>query len=179
MPEKWDFVVVGSGGGGGVIAWLLAKNNFKVLLLEQGKNAAEHLANPGSAGVGRAFDASCHDEFGVYMSRPDRLFRLRGSYNTFATPENDARPIDGRWVTAPLVGGSATWGGWTYRALPIDLELETHFKSQMLGDMSQYDWLKDRGYEVADWPIKYEEMIPYYRIAEALFAVSGDRQAIN
>jgi choline dehydrogenase-like flavoprotein len=179
---KWDFVVVGSGGGGGTIAWLLAKYGFKVLLLEQGKNLAEHLTGSNEFGPAFGFDASHQDEFGAYMARPNRFFRPRGSYNTFKDVEQSggsAPPFDQGWVATALGGGSATWGGWAYRALPIDLKLETHFKSQKLGDQTQLDWLKGRGYDVADWPIGYEELDPYYRIAEALFAVSGDRDAIN
>jgi len=182
MAEIWDFVVVGSGGGGGTIAWQLAKSNFKVLLLEQGRDPAPHMSGPVSIGHAGAFDTSYHDEYGIYMNRPDRFVRLRGAYNTFTDAEdggNNAEAFDGGWVAATLGGGSATWGGWSYRALPIDLNLATHFKSQNLGGETQLDWLSRQGYQVADWPIGYGDLAPYYRIAEALFAVGGDREAIN
>lgn len=38
MIDKPNFVVVGSGGGGGTIAWLLAKAGYSVTLLEQGRD---------------------------------------------------------------------------------------------------------------------------------------------
>lgn len=39
--KKYDFVVVGSGGGGGTIAWMLAKAGLQVALLEQGPDLAQ------------------------------------------------------------------------------------------------------------------------------------------
>ena len=181
MAETWDFVVVGSGGGGGTIAWQLAQSNFKVLLLEQGGDPAPHITGPVPIGHAGAFDTSYHDELGIYMNRPDPHFRLRGAYNTFTDAETGrTETFDGGWVAATLGGGSATWGGWTFRALPIDMNLATHFKSQRLSDTeTQFKWLSDRGYDVADWPIRYGDLAPYYRIAEALFAAGGDRRAIN
>ena len=39
--------------------------------------------------------------------------------------------------------------------------------------------LSDAGYSLADWPISYADLEPYYNVAEALLAVSGDRQALT
>jgi len=181
MAAIWDFVVVGSGGGGGVIAWLLAKAGRKVLLLEQGPNLARHLQGPEGLGPATAFDASQHDEFGTYVSKPDRVRRLRGSYNTFKdlNAGTDAAPFGDGWTASMVGGGSGVWGTWTYRALPVDFQLATHFRSQKLGSTSQFDWLAGNGYAVVDWPIGYGDLAPYYDIAEALLAVSGDRQLLN
>ena len=48
MSHKPNFVVVGSGGGGGTIAWLLAKAGYSVTLLEQGPDITKEFeAMPG------------------------------------------------------------------------------------------------------------------------------------
>ena len=39
--------------------------------------------------------------------------------------------------------------------------------------------LSDWGYAVADWPISYDELEPFYNVAENLFAVCGNRSALN
>jgi len=39
--------------------------------------------------------------------------------------------------------------------------------------------LEEWGYSVADWPISYPELEPFYNVAETLLAVSGDRDAVN
>src|SRR5262249_48445508 len=73
-----------------------------------------------------------------------------------------------------LGGGSIIWGTWSFRALPIDFRLRTHFQRT-----GQLDWLEQNGYAVPDWPVAYSEMEPFYNVAETLLAVSGDRLSIN
>ena len=66
MAQQHDFIVVGSGGGGGTIAWLLGKAGYDVLLLEQGRNFAKEHRDPT-----KDFDPSVHDEFFFRLSKPD------------------------------------------------------------------------------------------------------------
>src|SRR5262249_39295672 len=73
-----------------------------------------------------------------------------------------------------LGGGSIIWGTWSFRALPIDFRLRTHFQRT-----GQLDWLEQNGYAVPDWPVAHSEMEPFYNVAETLLAVSGDRSAMN
>src|SRR6185312_15049569 len=34
-------------------------------------------------------------------------------------------------------------------------------------------------YDVADWPVSYDEMEPYFNVVEAMLAVNGDRESMN
>jgi choline dehydrogenase-like flavoprotein len=170
MTNTVDFVVIGSSGGGGTISWLLAKAGFSVVVLEQGADLAEPLDNSPLQ-----YNPITHDEYKFRLQRPDAKRRLKGDYNTFRKPnEAEAKPFKEGWTGSVLGGGSVIWGTWSFRALPIDFRLETHFKTN-----NNLQTLKDWGYSVPDWPISYSEMEPFYNVAETLLAVSGDRQAVN
>jgi choline dehydrogenase-like flavoprotein len=170
MTAQHDFIVVGSGGGGGTIAWLLAKAGYDVLLLEQGPDFAAERRDSS-----KDFDPALHDEFFFRLGKPDPKRRRRGDYNTFMNlgdPAPVSKPFANGWTASVLGGGSVLWGTWAFRALPIDFKLKTHFeKTGQLAGLS--------GYSVVDWPIQYTEILPFYSVAEALLGVSGDRQAVN
>ena len=175
MAKPHDFIVVGSGGGGGTIAWLLAKAGYDVLLLEQGPDFAKEHRDPA-----KDFDPALHDEFFFRLRKPDPKRRRRGDYNTFF--ERDvagavSTPFDGGWTGSIVGGGSVLWGTWSFRPLPIDFKLKTHFEAT--GQLQGPNGLEQAGYSVVDWPIAYTEMMPYFSVAEALLGVSGDRQDIN
>jgi choline dehydrogenase-like flavoprotein len=170
MANKFDFVVVGSGGGGGTIAWMLAKAGFSVALLEQGPDIAARYALPD-----QEFNPAVHDEYLYRLGRPDPKRRRRGDYCTFRPTEGVlAQPFVNGWTGAVLGGGSILWGTWSFRALPIDFKLEDHFKA-----LGQLPDLISWGYSVANWPVNYADFEPYYALTEALFAVGGDRAALN
>src|SRR5258708_9426523 len=163
-----DFVVIGSGGGGGTISWLLAKAGYSVLVLEQGSNFEKPLDDDHLQ-----FNQASHDEYRFRLERPDPKRRLRGDYNTFRSSEIVAStPFNGGWTGSVLGGGSVLWGTWSYRALPIDFRLRTVFT-----DLEQIEFLDKAQYAVQDWPISYSDMEPYYNVAEALYSVCGDREA--
>jgi choline dehydrogenase-like flavoprotein len=165
-----DYIVIGSGGGGGTIAWQLAKAGRDVVLLEQGSDWFKPIRE-GS----ERYNPQPHDEYRFRLERPETKRRPRGDYNTFRLNEDmDALPFTGGWTGSQLGGGSVLWGGWAMRALPIDFRLAAHFDQT-----DQLQQLNDDGYAVADWPIKYRDMDPYFGVAETILAVCGDRDEIN
>lgn len=169
MNTPVDFVIVGSGGGGGAIAWVLARAGFRVVVLEQG----ERLDTPTAE---RAFNSRRHDEFRYRVHRPDPKRRPRGDYNTFRqTASEEAKPLAdmGGWTGTALGGGSLLWGAWAVRPLPCDFQLATAMRA--LG--RNLDELAKQGYSVVDWPVRFSEFVPYFNVAEALLAVCGDRTA--
>src|SRR5689334_13337360 len=97
MAKQHDFVVVGSGGGGGTIAWLLAKAGYDVLLLEQGPDfaGAQRVKAKDDPGAPDGFFPNVHDEFFYRLRKPDPKRRLRGDYNTFLERDKDraSRPF--------------------------------------------------------------------------------------
>ncbi|MER9178139.1 GMC family oxidoreductase [Mesorhizobium sp. M0166] len=169
---KVDFVVIGSSGGGGTIAWQLGKAGFRVVVLELGADWSKPLHDQGLQ-----YNPIMHDEHRFRLARPELKRRPRGDYNTHRRSEADAKsaPIGTGWTASMLGGGSVIWGAWSFRALPIDFRLGTHF-----GATGQLDQLNaQEGYSVVDWPIGYAEMEPYYNIAEALLSVCGSRNEIT
>ena len=175
----YDFAVVGSGGGGGTISWLLAKAGFKVALLEQGPDLHRELEQAGEA-AGEAYNAIVHDEYRFRLRNPRIHRRPRGTYNTRAevvgqTATTFFRDLMGGWTGSTLGGGTVIWGTWGLRPFPLDFQLATFFEALkaegQLGEM-------DAGYSVVDWPIAYREMVPFFNVAEALLAVSGSRDEV-
>src|SRR6266404_425685 len=180
MPRErtmttYDFAVVGSGGGGGTISWLLAKAGFSVALLEQGNDLHKELDK-----AGEAYNAEVHDEYRFRLRSPRIHRRPRGAYNTHR--ENDSADSNlvfsdlmGGWTGSTLGGGTVIWGTWGLRPFPLDFQLATFFsaleKEKLRGTM-------DDRYTVVDWPIPYREMVPFYNVAEALLAVSGNRDDV-
>jgi choline dehydrogenase-like flavoprotein len=147
--ETVDFVVVGSGAAGGVMARELSRAGFSVVVLEQGPRLG-----PGD------FE---HDEL--------KYSYLSGITNDPAvspqTFRNDPartaeRPRMGNsLVYARVVGGSSTHFTANYwRFHPNDFN-----ERSLLGGIP--------GTGFADWPITYEELEPYYAKVEWEVGVSG------
>src|SRR6266508_3180068 len=166
---KPDFVIVGSSGGGGTIAWLLAKAGFEVLILELGSDWSKPLKEGNLQ-----YNPITHDEHLYRLARPELKRRPRGDYSTLrAGKDTYAIPVGTGWTASMLGGGSVIWGVWSFRPLPIDHRLGTHFEKT--GQAAQ---LRQEKYSIVDWPVSYAEMAPYYDLAEALLAVCGNRDAI-
>ena len=150
--RKFDVVIVGSGASGGAVAYTLCKAGYKVAVLEKGR-----LINR---------DEFSKDEL-AYARRDIVTPNLFDEYHTIE------EKIDGKWEATPtydsgwsfwngnIVGGSSNFmSGMLHRMHPDDFRLK-----------SKYGEIK--GANVVDWPINYNDMEPYYTLAEELVGISG------
>ncbi|MEX2528228.1 MAG: GMC family oxidoreductase [Gemmatimonadota bacterium] len=144
-----DFVIVGSGASGGVLAAELAREGFDVIVLEQGPWR-----------TARDFD---HDEVGHWIlgsligdpSVTAQTFRADESET--AEPSQEGPPL----VYAQGVGGSSVHFTANYwRLRPSDFR-----ERSLLGPMA--------GTGFSDWPLTYDELEPYYSRVDWEVGVSG------
>jgi choline dehydrogenase-like flavoprotein len=123
-----DFVIVGSGAAGGIIAKELATAGHSVVVLEQGPRLTE-----------KEFD---HDEFGAFMRSKLANSPETQPHSFRATPNDKARKKQ-TLVYGRLVGGSnAHFTGNFWRLRPSDFN-----EASRLGGV--------RGASLADWPLAY------------------------
>ncbi|MGE0621666.1 MAG: GMC family oxidoreductase [Pseudomonadales bacterium] len=147
--EPVDFVIVGSGSAGGIIARELSSAGFEVVVLEQGPYRQPHEFG--------------HDELATVFGQ-----ELLGGLNdvhgqTFRHYEHETakKPLVQPVRYARGVGGSSvhfTANFWRLR--PSDFR-----ERSLLGSIE--------GTNFADWPITYEELEPYYTRVDWEIGVSG------
>jgi choline dehydrogenase-like flavoprotein len=145
-----DFVIVGSGSAGGILAKELSTAGFDVVVLEQGpfRTAADFT----------------HDEIAVAF-----LHELLGGgpevhQQTFRDDESKVAVVPGRIQPAEYVqgvgGGSVHFTANFWRFHDVDFK-----ERSLLGPIS--------GTSFADWPIDYAELEPYYTKVDWEIGVSG------
>ncbi len=131
-----DFVIVGSGAAGGVMAHELARSGFSVVVLEQGPWLTEK-------------DFS-HDELNNRYHPEKSLTQTADQPATFRAKEGDTAQKGTRIEYGRLVGGGTVHFTANYWRFP-EIEFE---QATRLG--------VPEGSSVADWPITYKELEPYY-----------------
>ncbi len=144
-----DFVVIGSGAAGGILAKELSAAGHAVVVFEQGPYR-------------RAHDFT-HDEYAVIHRDELGGYGPVNSGQTFRHDEADvARPLPRQPARyAQTVGGSSvhyTGNFWRFR------EIDFRERSA-LGPIA--------GTNFADWPIDYAELEPYYARVDWEIGVSG------
>ncbi len=156
-----DAVIVGSGPGGATVADVLTAAGWSVAIVEKGRN---HLLDPDDLSR-PVFDYS-NDEI-KFLNRhflgPDPLIEPR----TFRTHESDGeRTHVGEVNSVPsTVGGGGTHAdGKVPRFRPDDFRLHS-----ALGPQPDAD--------VADWPLGYDDLEPYYAEVERAIGVAGTEGA--
>ena len=141
-----DFVVVGAGAAGGVMAKELSAAGFRVVVLEQGPWRREKDFN--------------HDEIGV-AERGGMVNDHKIQPNTFRKTPADAAKVQ------PAVGYCKTVGGGSvhFTANYWRFHPEDFHERSLLGAIP--------GADLTDWPITYDELEPYYTKAEWDLGISG------
>ncbi|MFI5694437.1 GMC family oxidoreductase [Kribbella sp. NPDC051586] len=154
LADRYDCVVIGSGAGGGAAAQVLAESGRSVLVVELGRYpttdslSRDHLRNPRSvAGLPAVTD-------------PDPAGRPRIS--VVDGVRSQVLPPDGGWGNNAFTvgGGTRVYGAQAWRFVPWDFRMATTYG------------VPD-GSALADWPISYDDLEPYYSLAEQRFGVSG------
>lgn len=153
MNHDFDVCIIGSGAGGGPVALTLAQAGRSVLVLEKGPWLTEKDFFKDELACCRrsVYTPRLEDEQHVLEEQ------LRnGEWQAEATSESGWDFWNGN-----LVGGSSNlMSGYFYRLKPKDFRLLSEF-----GPIA--------GANVADWPIGYDDLEPYYAKAESEVGISG------
>jgi len=151
----YDAIVIGAGAGGGITAGVLAEAGKRVLLLERGPHMApevapyDHLRNQRFARYG-------HNAGPALEGNPRVAVDLNGEAHV-------VRPFEGSYQNNAAVvgGGTRVYGGMAWRFLPLDFRMASTYGVPA-------------GSSLADWPIGYDDLAPYYERAEWEVGVAGD-----
>src|SRR5437879_4563922 len=144
--DEVDFVIIGSGAAGGVLAKELSTNGFRVVVLEQGEYLRE-----------KDFT---HDETKIFIQS---LLTNKVSTHpiTFRKSSDETARKQQSVLYGSCVGGSSvhfTANFWRFH----EIDFKEHSK---VGDIP--------GANFADWPISYADLEPYYTKVEWEIGVSG------
>lgn len=145
---QFDVCVIGSGAGGSPIAYESSRAGYRTVVLEKGGWYDEHdFRKDEKLSRRRVFRSKLRDEPQILVQR-DR----HGHWSEQKT---------GRFWGGNVVGGASNFmSGYFHRLKPEDFRLLSEF-----GPIE--------GANIADWPIEYQDLEPYYTRVETLIGVSG------
>lgn len=158
QSKQYDAIIVGSGAGGGMAAYMLSKAGLKVCLIEAGpmydpaKNVTQ-LKNPWDSP--RRGASTNFRPFGDF----DASY---WGWNIDGEPYTKKEGTQWDWWRARMIGGRTNhWGRISLRFGPKD------FKRRSI------DGLGD------DWPIGYEDIKPYYDRIDKLIGIFGTNEGLE
>ena len=166
MADRFDAIVIGSGVSGGWAAKELTEKGLRVLMLDRG-HMVEHRKDytydgrapyqiPARDMMPRKLIESDYfiARYG-YVSPASQKYYNNDRLNPYAYDEGSKF----YWIRPAAVGGkSLIWGRWSFRWSPEDFEAN-----------------KREGIAI-DWPIRYDDLAPWYDYVENYIGVSGSRE---
>jgi choline dehydrogenase-like flavoprotein len=131
----YDVIIIGTGAGGGTLAYKLASSGKKILMLERGEYVPREKDNWSSKAV-----------------------NLEGRYQTKETWRDrdgkELHPHTNYWVG----GNTKFYGAALFR-----------LRKEDFGEIRHHGGISPA------WPISYDDLEPYYTLAEQLYHVHGQR----
>ncbi|MGQ7249289.1 GMC oxidoreductase [Halomonas sp. V046] len=162
----YDAIVVGSGISGGWAAKELTEKGLKVLMLERGRNI-EHIKDYHNAHK-EAWDYPHRNEPTQQMKEDFPVLKRDYALNEATlgmwadereNPYVEEKRFD--WFRGYHVGGrSLLWGRHSYRWSPMDFEAN------------------QREGVAIDWPVRYDDIAPWYDYVERFAGISGNRDGL-
>jgi choline dehydrogenase-like flavoprotein len=145
-PPRTEVCIIGAGASGAAAAKVLTERGVQVVALERGPwRGKETFGGDELANVNR---------FNLW---PDPLLNPR----TARTSPDEKAHLEMFCPVPQMVGGGTVhWQGWLPRFTPNDFRIRT-----VVGEV--------KGATLADWPVGYDEIEPYYAKVEWAFGVSG------
>lgn len=165
QENTFDAIVVGSGISGGWAAKELTEKGLKVLLLDRGKDLV-HPNYPTGAMYPWEFKHRGRitveqRESHPYNSRDYPYNEHNESYwfKDIDAPYEEKKRFD--WFRSDIVGGkSVMWGRQSYRWSAMDFEANA------------------RDGIAIDWPLRYEDVAPWYDYVEKFAGISGQNEGL-
>ena len=153
--KNYDAVIIGSGAGGGMAAYMLSKAGLKIALLEAGpmydptKNVTQLKWPWESARRGASTEFRPFGDFDASY----------GGWTLEGEPYTQKDGTQFEWWRSRMLGGRTNhWGRISLRFGPNDFK---HKSIDGLGD---------------DWPIGYNDVAPYYDQLDRLVGVFGSKE---
>jgi choline dehydrogenase-like flavoprotein len=157
-PKVYDAIIVGSGAGGGIAAYVLTKAGAKCLMLEAGSwydTAKQSKMFEWPYDAPHRGAPSPQKPFGYFDAAV-------GGWHVSGEPYTTAPGNEWLWWRSRMLGGRTNhWGRISLRMGPYDFK----------------PYSRDgKGF---DWPITYDDLAPYYDKTEELIGVFGSRENLE
>ncbi len=164
----FDAIVIGSGMSGGISAKELCERGLKVLVIERGRKI-EHVTDYNDRQMpwelpnnNRIPEDEVKRDYPIQsqcyaVNAATKQFWVKDSEHPYTTPEG--KPFS--WIRGYHLGGrSIMWGRQSYRLSDIDFGANA----------------KDG--HGCDWPIRYEDIAPWYDHIEEFIGVAGSMEGL-
>jgi choline dehydrogenase-like flavoprotein len=160
-PKIYDAIIVGSGAGGGIAAYVLTKAGAKCLLLEAGDfydTAKQSKMMEWNYSAPHRGASTPQKPFGYF----DPGEPGQAGWQITGEPYTSAPGADFMWWRSRMLGGRTNhWGRISLRMGPYDFKPYTR---------------DGKGF---DWPITYDDLAPYYDKTEELIGVFGTAEHVE